>query len=152
MRIREGCLVGLDYVLRLDDGQVVDASSPEAPLVYVHGEGQILARLEHALEGLREGDRRELLLDPGEGVGEGPQRAIEELPRAAFPASAELAPGQEVVLEGPDGEKLPLVVVAVDGNRVAVDLSLAGRRLRLEVTVREVRAPPEAEAPAPTVQ
>ena len=100
--------MGLDYVLRLDDGQVVDASSPEAPLVYVHGEGQILPRLEHALEGLREGDRRELLLDPGEGVRARGRRArIEELPRAAFPADAELAPGQEVVLEGPDGETAP---------------------------------------------
>jgi FKBP-type peptidyl-prolyl cis-trans isomerase SlyD len=149
MRIRPGCLVGLDYVLRLDDGQVVDASSPEAPLLYVHGEGQILARLEQALDGLRVGERRELLLDPDEGFGEGPPRAIEELPRAAFPAGTELTPGEEVVLQGPGGEKLPLRIVAVEGNRVAVDVSLTGRRLRLDVTVREVRAPPRPEPSAP---
>jgi FKBP-type peptidyl-prolyl cis-trans isomerase SlyD len=149
MRVRPGCVVALDYVLRLDDGAVIDASSPEAPLTIVHGEGQVLPGLEQALEGLAPGDTRELVLPPGEGFGHVDASAVEEVPRAAFPDDAQLEPGRELVLEGPGGESVRFVITAVDGDRVLVDLRhpLAGRTLHLEVTVREVRAAEPLDAP-----
>jgi FKBP-type peptidyl-prolyl cis-trans isomerase SlyD len=151
MRIGPGSTVAFDYVLRLDDGAVLDASSPEAPLTIVFGEGQVLPGLERALAGLAPGDRREVVLAPGEAFGDLDPRAVEVVPRSAFPEDVELAPGRELVLEGPGGETVRFGVTAVEGDHVLVDLNhpLAGRTLRLEVTVREVRAADPLDAPAP---
>jgi FKBP-type peptidyl-prolyl cis-trans isomerase SlyD len=141
MRIESGCEVGLDYVMRLEDGRVLDASSPEAPFRYVHGQGQIFRGLERALEGLAEGDSREIVLRPEEAFGARDSAGIEVVPRRAFPDDVELDRGQELLLQGPDGETIPFSIVEVQGEEVVVDLNhpLAGKTLRFEVTVREVR-------------
>lgn len=141
MRIAPGCEVGLDYVMRLEDGRVLDASSPHAPLRYVHGEGQIFRSLERALEGLEEGARRQIVLPPEEAFGEHDPAGIDTVPRRAFPEDVELERGQELMLQGPDGDVIPFSIVEVQGDQVVIDLNhpLAGKTLHFDVTVREVR-------------
>ena len=141
MRIEPGCVVGIEYVMKLDDGQVLDASSPDAPLTYVHGEGQLLPGLERALTGLERGDRREIVLSPHEAFGERDPAGVDTVPRAAFPDDVELTDGQELMLEGPEGDAIPFSVLGVDGEDVIVDLNhpLAGKTLRVTVVVRDVR-------------
>jgi FKBP-type peptidyl-prolyl cis-trans isomerase SlyD len=141
MRIEAGCEVGLEYVMRLEDGRVLDASSPEAPLRYVHGEGQIFRGLERALDGLEEGDHREIVLRADEAFGARDPAGIDVVPRSAFPDDVELDRGQELMLQGPDGETIPFSIVDVKGDEVIIDLNhpLAGKALRFDVTVREVR-------------
>jgi FKBP-type peptidyl-prolyl cis-trans isomerase SlyD len=141
MRIEAGCEVGLEYVMRLEDGRVLDASSPEAPLRYVHGEGQIFRGLERALDGLEEGDYREIVLRADEAFGARDPAGIDVVPRSAFPDDVELDRGQELMLQGPDGETIPFSIVDVKGDEVIIDLNhpLAGKSLRFDVTVREVR-------------
>ncbi|HET7754574.1 MAG TPA: peptidylprolyl isomerase [Anaeromyxobacteraceae bacterium] len=155
MRIEAGCQVGLDYVMRLDDGRILDASSPGAPLTYMHGEGQIFHGLERALEGLQVGDRREVVLRPEEAFGPRDPAGIDTVPRSAFPDDVELDRGQELMLQAPDGDMIPFSIVEVRDDDVIVDLNhpLAGKTLRFEVTVREVRRATDAswlgESPAP---
>jgi FKBP-type peptidyl-prolyl cis-trans isomerase SlyD len=141
MRIEAGCEVGLEYVMRLEDGRVLDASSPEAPLRYVHGDGQIFRGLERALDGLEEGDHREIVLRADEAFGARDPAGIDVVPRSAFPDDVELDRGQELMLQGPDGETIPFSIVDVKGDEVIIDLNhpLAGKALRFDVTVREVR-------------
>jgi FKBP-type peptidyl-prolyl cis-trans isomerase SlyD len=147
MRIEAGCEVGLEYVMKLEDGRVLDASPPDAPLKYVHGQGQIFRGLERALEGLAEGETREILLRPEEAFGERDPAGVDVVPRSAFPADVELDRGQELLLQGPDGDAIPFSVVDVRGDEVVVDLNhpLAGKTLRFEVTVREVRRTSDME-------
>ena len=42
-------VVGIDYTLRLEDGQVVDTSEDRDPLEFLQGHGQIVPGLEQAL-------------------------------------------------------------------------------------------------------
>ena len=53
MKISKGSVVSLEYKLHFGDGVVVDASEPGDPLVYMHGESQIVPGLERELERLR---------------------------------------------------------------------------------------------------
>src|SRR5207248_6234234 len=59
MRVRQGRVVLLDYMVRVGTGRVVETSAGKAPIEYLHGAGQILPALERALEGLKEGERSE---------------------------------------------------------------------------------------------
>ena len=141
MRIEAGCDVRLYYFMMLEDGRVLDASSPNAPLRYMHGEGQIFHGLERALEGLEQGERREVVLRPDEAFGPRDPAGIDTVPRSAFPDDVELERGQELLLQAPDGDTIPFSIVDVRGDEVIIDLNhpLAGKTLRFELTVREVR-------------
>ena len=51
MLIANQHVVAIDYTLSNDAGEVIDSSAGAEPLVYLHGEGNIIAGLENALAG-----------------------------------------------------------------------------------------------------
>jgi FKBP-type peptidyl-prolyl cis-trans isomerase SlyD len=146
-KVGKGSVVSLDYELHLGDGKVVDASTEEAPLAYIHGEGQLVPGLERALEGLSAGDARQVVISPQDGYGEHDPRGVQEVPRSAFPADFQLAPGMEIAAQGEGGETVPFVVREVKADSVVIDMNhpLAGRTLHFAVKVRGVRAATDEE-------
>ncbi len=142
MNVAKGTVVSLDYSLHLGDGKAIDQSEPGEPLVYLHGEGQIVPGLESALEGLSVGERKEVVVAPREGYGEHDPRGLQEVPRGAFPAEFDPKVGMELTAEGPQGEPVPFSIREVKPEAVVIDLNhpLAGKTLHFDVTVREVRA------------
>jgi hypothetical protein len=75
MKIGKGSVVSLEYRLHLGDGVVVDASEAGEPLVYLHGESQIVPGLERELEGLEAGASRQVTVAPADGYGLSDTRA-----------------------------------------------------------------------------
>lgn len=156
MKITDGLLVELNYVLKLDDGTVVEDSAEEGPLVYLHGNEELPARLEEALAGSEKGAELELTLSPGDAFGEYDVEAITTVPRAEFPPDAEIAQEMWIQVavelegeEGPSGEfEIDMRVVEVNDESVVLDANhpLAGKTVLYTVEVRDVRQPTEAEA------
>jgi FKBP-type peptidyl-prolyl cis-trans isomerase SlyD len=147
MKVANGSVVGIEYSLHLGDGRVVDASAPGEPLTYLHGEGQIVPGLEAALVGLDVGERKQVVVTPGDGYGEHDPRGVQEVPRGAFPPGFEPQPGMQLTAEGPNGEAVPFEVREVRPESVLIDLNhpLAGKTLHFDVTVRDVRAATDEE-------
>jgi FKBP-type peptidyl-prolyl cis-trans isomerase SlyD len=141
MKVGKGSVVFLDYRLHLGDGVVVDASSPDNPLTYLHGEGQIVPGLEKALEGLDAGEARQVVVAPEDAYGPSDPQGIQEVPRTSFPPDVVLQPGMELMAHGPEGEPVPFAVREVRLETVLIDLNhpLAGKTLHFDVMVREVR-------------
>ena len=142
MKIASGSVVGIDYSLHLGDGKVIDASGPGEPMSYLHGEGQIVPGLESALEGLSVGDKKQVVIAPGEGYGEHDPSGLQEVPKGAFPPDFQPQVGMELTAEGPNGEPVPFTIREVKPEAIVIDLNhpLAGKTLHFDVTVREVRA------------
>lgn len=90
MKIAKGCVVQLDYELRVKGGEVIESSSATGPLRYVHGEGKMLPALEARLAGLGPGDERRGDIPSQEAFGTEESAPIATLPRGAFPKDAEL--------------------------------------------------------------
>jgi len=145
MKIGKGSVVSLDYKLHLGDGVVIDASEPGEPLVYLHGESQIVPGLERELDGLETGTSRKVTVAPADGYGEADLGAVQRVPLSAFPEGFEPKEGMELVAQGPQGDPLPFVVKGVErsleGEIVVVDFNhpLAGKTLHFDVTVTGVR-------------
>lgn len=141
MKITSGCVVELEYTLHLGDGKLVDQSEPGEPLSYLHGASQIVPGLERQLEGLAEGQRKQVVVPPKEGYGEHNPRGVQEVPKSAFPAGVNVQPGMQFYAEAGAGERLPVSVREVKGESVVVDLNhpLAGKDLHFDVTVKSVR-------------
>ena len=142
MQIANETAVWLQYTLRNDAGEVLDASEDNEPLVYIHGQGDIVPGLEKALEGKAMGTRFNVTVSPEEGYGVHDVEKTQAVPRGMFPAEEEIVPGMQFHAQGPDGHQLVVTVVKVDDERITVDGNhpLAGVQLNFDVKVLEVRA------------
>ncbi len=139
--IGDGLVVVLRYTLRTDEGDVIDASTAEKPMAYLHGADNIVSGLEQALAGKTVGFSGRVKVEPEDGYGEREDLPLETVPRSAFPADAELAPGMQFMTQGPDGEHAPIWIARIDGEQVLMDAQhpLAGETLDFEVEVLAVR-------------
>ncbi|MCU0764689.1 MAG: peptidylprolyl isomerase [Burkholderiaceae bacterium] len=68
MRIDDGCLVSIEVSMYDAQGQLLEKT--EAPLVYLHGAGDIFPRVEAALAGQEAGFRTSLTLQPEDAFGD----------------------------------------------------------------------------------
>lgn len=155
MNISQGRIVSLDYVLSIEDGQVVESSESEGPLEYLHGGGEIPPNLEAALDGKGAGEELEMTLAPEDAFGDYDVEAITTVPRDEFPEGAELEKDQWIQVgvqlegedDGEDGEyDIDMRIVEVGPEAVVLDANhpLAGKSITYRVRVREVReATPE---------
>jgi len=157
MKISEGHLVELDYVLKVEGGEVVESSTDEGPLQYLHGNGEIPQRLEAALAGLEPGAKLELTLSPEEAFGEYDLDALTTIPRSDLPEDSELEPDQwievGVELEDPEEEgefEIEMRVVEVNDESIVLDANhpLAGKTITYGVEVREFHEATAAERAA----
>ena len=149
MKIGPNARVILDYELKDDEGEVLDASDGDGgePIVYVHGYGMLVPGLEAALAGLEAGASKEIVVTPEDGYGDRDEELVIEVDRADFPNPEEIQVGDEVVAESPDGDEVPMRVLEVKGEGVLVDANhpLAGITLHYAVKVREVAKASEQE-------
>ncbi|MEM1451203.1 MAG: peptidylprolyl isomerase [Planctomycetota bacterium] len=150
LAIADGLAVSFHYRLKLDDGTVVDESSGEQPLVYVHGSQSIVPGLERGLTGKTAGDECEVVVEPAEGYGEYDPAAERPVPRSLFPADADLEPGDTFQAQTPEGA-MQLWVKELRGDEVLVTANhpLSGQRLNFEVRIVDVREATAEEKAGP---
>ena len=93
------------------------------------------------------GDKREITVEAADAFGEHDEEGIFEVDKEDFPDAGEVTVGDEFVAQGPDGEPLAMRVVEIRAEGFLVDTNhpLAGKRVRFEVEVADVRAAEEAE-------
>jgi FKBP-type peptidyl-prolyl cis-trans isomerase SlyD len=149
LTIQPNTHVLIDYELRDDEGDLLDASEAEGgqPIQYVHGYGMLVPGLEAALVGLKPGDERDVVVPAEAAYGEYDDGLVLQLDRAEFPDPKQVEVGDEFIAESPDGDEIAMNVVEVKDDVVVVDANhpLAGMTLRYHVKVREIRQATEAE-------
>jgi FKBP-type peptidyl-prolyl cis-trans isomerase SlyD len=138
--VREGSIVALEYTLADETGKILDSSDGNGPMIYVHGQGQLVAGLEKALTGMKAGEEKTVTVDPEEGYGQRDAQAFQELPKENFPADS-LKVGAMLTARGPDGMPIRMRVHEIKDKVVLVDLNhpLAGKTLTFKVKVSEIR-------------
>lgn len=145
MHIAKNTVVSIEYTLTDADGTVLDSSKGQAPLTYIHGNGNIVVGLEEALEAKEKGATLKVSVPPAKGYGERDASLSQIVPREMFDIE-ELEPGMRFHAQGDHGTHV-VTVTAVDNDSVTVDANhpLAGQTLNFEVTVMDVRAATEQE-------
>ena len=140
MEITDGRVATIHYILTNDEGQVIDRSSPQTPLSYLHGAGNIVLGLEKALSGKRSGDTLKADVAPEQGYGPRHEQLVQQVPRSAFPAGTDVAVGVQFQANAQGG---PLLVTVTDvgPEQVTIDANhpLAGQTLHFAVEVADVR-------------
>lgn len=141
MLIAANKAVSIDYTLTNDAGEVIDSSDGGAPMVYLHGAGNIIVGLEKALEGKTAGDELSVAVEPQDAYGEYSAELVAVLGRDMFEGVDELEVGMQFHASGPDGSMQIVTIRDLDGDEVTVDGNhpLAGQRLNFQVKVVNVR-------------
>ena len=141
MLIASDTVVAIDYTLKDDEGNVVDASEGGDPLFYLHGHQNIVEGLEEALEGHKVGDSLKVTVSPEKGYGTRDLQMVFDVPRDQLPGDVEPEVGMELEMSDEDGMSIPVRISKVSDDSVEVDANheLADQTLHFSVTVREVR-------------
>lgn len=144
MTVTKDKVVSITYVLKNDEGEVLDKSG-EQPLVYLHGHKNIVPGLEKALDGLTVGATADASISPEEGYGEYDPKLKFAIPSSKM--GQEIPPvGALLQLKNQAGQTFVARVVETDSERVMLDANhpLAGQNLNFQVTISDVRqAQPE---------
>ncbi|MFA7555638.1 MAG: peptidylprolyl isomerase [Spongiibacteraceae bacterium] len=140
MLIGQNSVVSIHYTLTNDSGDVLDQSQPGEPLVYLHGNQNIIPGLENELTGKVAGADFKVSIQPTDGYGERSEEMIQQVPRDAFPADIEIETGMQFNAESPNGP-VSVTVIEVGEANVTIDGNhpLAGLTLHFEGKIEGVR-------------
>ncbi len=110
------------------------------PLAYIQGHGNLVAGLEKALEGKRDGDAVSVSVPPAEGYGKHDAALIQRVPKRSMQGSGEIKKGMQFQARTDDGMRV-FTVTAVVGDMVTLDGNhpLADKTLNFEVQIVSVR-------------
>lgn len=142
------CVVALTWTLKDTLGEVLDVL--DDPVEFLVGGGDLLAKIEEALQGHGPGAKLDLHLEPEEAFGDYNDQLVFLEPRSLFPAELEEGMTFEGLPAGshPEAPKDMLYTVTeiypehvvLDGNH-----PLAGIAIRLHLKVEAVREATEEE-------
>lgn len=140
MDITADRVVLIHYTLKDDDGAVVDSSSGGDPLAYIQGHGNLVAGLEKALEGKKDGDKVVVSIPPAEGYGVHDAALIQRIPKRSLQGSGEIKKGMQFQGQTPEGMRV-FTVTALVGDMVTLDGNhpLADKTLNFDVEILSVR-------------
>ena len=146
--ISEGKVVQLVYLLQDADGKKLDQADASSPFTYLHGSGQIVPGLETALEGMKVGEKKKVVVSPEEGYGEKNPGLRLAVNRTQFPGDMELEVGMQFEADSGNGEGIVFTIEKVEGDQVHIDGNhpMAGVTLHFSVEVLGVREATAEEA------
>ncbi|WP_337287846.1 peptidylprolyl isomerase [Candidatus Methylomirabilis sp.] len=142
--IQNGSTVQLEYKLTDEKGTILDTNEGKEPLVYTHGQGQIIPGLEKALIGLRTGDAKHVVIPLEEAYGPIRPEAFVEIPKERIPEKLQTV-GAHLVAQGKGGQPLHAFVKEIKEQTIVLDTNhpLAGKALTFDVKVVGVEAAQE---------
>ena len=139
--VKKDRVISLKFVLKDEQGEVLDQSDETGPLEYLHGANDVIPGLEKALEGHKLGEQLKVVIPPSDAYGEYEVSLVDEVSRDQFPGIDDIKPGMQFQTQMDDGAPMIIHVTAVDDDKVVVDGNhpLAGMTLVFEVTIKGIR-------------
>lgn len=150
--IADGSQVSLEYTLSDDEGKMIESNKGKEPLVYTHGNGQIIPGLEKQLLGMKVGGAKHVTVKPEDAYGPVNPKAFQEISKANVPPEA-LKVGATLMARSTQGQAFPVRVHEIKDKTVVMNFNhpLAGKTLAFDVKVLDIKIaesnPPGTKSP-----
>ncbi len=140
---KNGDRVQVHYTGRLDDGTVFDSSAGRETLPFTVGEGQVIPGFEQAVIGMTPGESKTVHIPADEAYGPRHPEMMLEVDRSEFPADMAPEIGQQLGVQQPDGQVVPVLIAAVNDHTVTLDANhpLAGEALTFDIQLVQIDPP-----------
>ncbi len=138
--VKKGDKVKVHYTGKLQDGSVFDSSIDREPLEFEVGAGMMIAGFDAAVNGMKIGDKKVAEIPANEAYGEVNKEMIVEVKRTQLPPDLEPQVGQQLGMQQPNGQSVPVVVAEVKEESIVIDANhpLAGKDLIFEIELMEI--------------
>lgn len=135
-----GDTVKVHYTGKLDDGTVFDTSLDRDPLQFTIGSGSIIPGFEQAVIGMAPGQSKTELIPTDEAYGPHQEEMVLVVDRQQIPSDIEPEIGQQLQLQHPTGQLIPVVITEVSDGNITLDANhpLAGEDLTFEIQLVEI--------------
>lgn len=140
--IENGDLVQTHYIGQLDDASEFDRSSPDRPLRFTVGSGQVIPGFDQAVRGKSQGDKFSVKIAPEQAYGLRDNQLVFPVALKEVPPNLELAAGMPLHVATDQGE-LEVLVDRLDDEFVYLDANhpLAGKSLTFHLEIVDVSRP-----------
>ena len=149
MKISDNTFVQLSYKLNVgEDGdlELMEETTPDQPLSFIFGTGNMLPAFEEKVAGLGVGDKFSFILSPEEAYGEFNDDHVIELPKSVFEVDGkfddqQVFEGNTLPMMDASGNRMNGSVLEVKSDIVVMDFNhpLAGETLNFEGEIVSVR-------------
>ena len=137
---KQGDTVHVHYTGRLTDGTTFDSSQDRDPLEITLGQGAVIPGFEKAVEGMSVGDQKTASIPVDETYGPRRDELVMEVPRTQLPGGLDPKPGEQLRMQTPDGQAVPVVVADTTDEVVKIDANhpLAGKDLTFDLLLVKI--------------
>lgn len=138
--VKKGDKVKVHYTGKLNDGSVFDSSVNREPLEFEVGAGMMIAGFDNAVNGMKVGDKKVAEIPAAEAYGEKNDDMIVSVPKAQLPPDLNPEVGQQLSMQQPNGQAIPVVVTNVEAETIEIDANhpLAGKDLIFDIELVEI--------------
>ena len=146
MALGQNKVVTMNYILKDDQGNIIQTTDKRESFQFMSGSQQILPKLEEEINAMIIGSKKNVEIPAKEAYGEYSEQAIQQVKKESFPADVDLKVGMEFVANSPEGHQMPFVIKNIKNEEITVDFNhpLAGMNLEFDVELIDIRnATPE---------
>lgn len=138
--IEKGQKVKIHYTGTLDDGNQFDSSVGQDPLEFEMGAGMVIPGFETGVKDMEVGEKKKIHIPSSEAYGEKRDDMVMDFERSQLPEGLEPEVGMGLQMQGPEGQPLPVQIIAVAEESITIDANhpLAGQNLSFELELVEV--------------
>ncbi|MFW6264232.1 MAG: FKBP-type peptidyl-prolyl cis-trans isomerase [Cyanobacteriota bacterium] len=135
-----GDTVTVHYTGKLEDGTVFDSSVGRSPLEFSVGSGQVIPGFEEAVIGMSPGESKTQPIPCDQAYGPHRPEMVLVVDRQRMPNDLEVAEGQQLQLQHPSGQVIPVTITQIQDSQVTLDANhpLAGKDLTFEIELVNV--------------
>lgn len=135
-----GDKVRVHYTGKLDDGTIFDSSIDRDPLEFTIGDGMIIPGFEQAVIGMSPGDSKVETIATENAYGPHLEEMVVVVDRQQMPPEIEPEVGQQLQIQQPTGQVIPVIITDVSSSAVTLDANhpLAGEELTFEINLVEI--------------
>ncbi|MBD0344102.1 MAG: peptidylprolyl isomerase [Coleofasciculus sp. Co-bin14] len=137
---KPGDTVKIHYTGKLDDGTVFDSSENREPLEFTLSSGQVIPGFDQAVLGMTPGETKTEKIPMDQAYGPYREDMVVEVSRQQMPPELQPEVGQQLQVQQPNGQVIPVVITDVSDNSVTLDANhpLAGEDLTFEIQLVDI--------------
>ena len=142
--INDGQVVAIEYTLKSDSGEILDATTGRAPLTFICGKKNILPQIEKAIsdKAAKIDEEFQIRLSPEQAYGHFDKSLVQSMDRDQCDESQRLwKTGMQFEMQDPRGKDLVATIIEIQEKKVVVDANhaLAGEALNFDIKIVSVK-------------
>ncbi|WP_236980014.1 FKBP-type peptidyl-prolyl cis-trans isomerase [Membranihabitans maritimus] len=132
---KSGDTVKVHYTGKLKDGSIFDSSRDREPLEFKLGAGMMIPGFDKAVDGMKIGDSITTEISANDAYGEKSDEMVIDIPKDQLPEGINPEIGQQLTMQHPSGQSIPVVVTKVEEASIEIDANhpLAGKDLIFDI-------------------